>query len=95
MWGLVNLLPIWPLDGGQATQIVLSHFDRCPGPALGPYRVAPGRGDPGRHGRRLDATTCSSPFSSPISPSINFQILQSIHQAQSMGLYQEDEWWRR
>ena len=26
---------------------------------------------------------------------INFQILQSIHQAQSMGLYQEDEWWRR
>ena len=26
---------------------------------------------------------------------INFQMLQSIHQAQSMGLYQEDEWWRQ
>ena len=24
---------------------------------------------------------------------INFQVLQSIHQAQAMGLYQDDEWW--
>ena len=23
MWGLVNLLPIWPLDGGQFTGVVL------------------------------------------------------------------------
>ena len=26
---------------------------------------------------------------------INYQMLQSLHQAHSMGLYQEDEWWRR
>ena len=28
LWGLVNLLPIYPLDGGQATQVVLSQVDR-------------------------------------------------------------------
>ena len=28
IWGLVNLLPIYPLDGGQATQVVLSQVDR-------------------------------------------------------------------
>jgi Zn-dependent protease len=26
---------------------------------------------------------------------INYQMLQSLHQAQSMGLSQEDDWWRR
>ena len=27
-WGLINLLPVWPLDGGQATQVILTMFDR-------------------------------------------------------------------
>ena len=31
-WSLFNLLPIWPLDGGQATQLVLSLYDRSRGP---------------------------------------------------------------
>src|SRR5262245_61978526 len=31
LWGLVNLLPMWPLDGGQATQILLSLVDRARG----------------------------------------------------------------
>ena len=26
---------------------------------------------------------------------VNYQVLQTLHQAHSMGLYQEDEWWRR
>lgn len=29
LWSLFNLLPIWPLDGGQATQILLSLYDRA------------------------------------------------------------------
>lgn len=28
LWGLLNLLPIWPLDGGQAFQILLTWYDR-------------------------------------------------------------------
>jgi hypothetical protein len=26
---------------------------------------------------------------------INYQVLQSLHQAHSMGLHQEDDWWRQ
>ena len=50
MWGLVNLLPLWPLDGGQATQILLSLYRPRPRPALGPCHIASGRGRTGRHG---------------------------------------------
>ena len=35
LWSLFNLLPIWPLDGGQATQILLSLYDRARGPRWG------------------------------------------------------------
>jgi Zn-dependent protease len=94
-WGLVNLLPIWPLDGGQATQIVLSQFDRARGQRwshivsllvsgiLVIMVIAWSSDD-------LFLTVFFASFAM-----INFQILQSIHQAQAMGLYQEDEWWRR
>ncbi len=96
-WGLVNLLPMWPLDGGQATQIVLSHFDRA-------------RGQRGTHIVSLlvagilavVAYSLTSPPENLLRSLffayfafINFQILQTIHQAQTMGLYQEDEWWKR
>ena len=27
MWGLLNLLPIWPLDGGQITGVVLAQLN--------------------------------------------------------------------
>lgn len=35
LWGLVNLLPIWPLDGGQIAGIFLTKAS----PRLGPYRT--------------------------------------------------------
>jgi membrane-associated protease RseP (regulator of RpoE activity) len=94
VWGLVNLLPMWPLDGGQATQILLSLFDRA-------------RGQRWCHVVSLLVsgilaivviTTTNDMFLSIFFASfaiINFQVLHSIHQAQAMGLYQEDEWWRR
>jgi len=94
VWGLVNLLPMWPLDGGQATQILLSLYDRS-------------RGQRWTHVVSLLVsgalaimviTRSSDMFLIVFFASfaiINFQVLQSIHQAQTMGLYQEDEWWRR
>jgi len=30
-WGLMNLLPVWPLDGGQVCEEVCSHFARWKG----------------------------------------------------------------
>jgi stage IV sporulation protein FB len=96
IWGLVNLLPMWPLDGGQATQILISHFDRSKGQrwthivsllvsgvlAVMAYSLT--------NPPDLFLTLFFGYFAF-----LNFQILQTIHQAQTMGLYQEDEWWRR
>jgi stage IV sporulation protein FB len=94
IWGLVNLLPMWPLDGGQATQILISHFDRS-------------RGQRWTHVISLlvSGILAVMAYSYTRDPFLtlffgyfaflNFQILQTIHQAQTMGLYQEDEWWRR
>ena len=31
IWGLLNLLPIWPLDGGQMTEVVLNQVNRREG----------------------------------------------------------------
>jgi Zn-dependent protease len=94
LWGLVNLLPLWPLDGGQATQILLSYVDRSQGPrwghvvsllVAGALAVAVGTLT-----KDMFLTIFFGYFAV-----INFQVLQTLHQAHSMGLYQEDEWWRR
>ena len=34
-WGLLNLLPVWPLDGGQIAQILLTMYDRYRGQRWG------------------------------------------------------------
>lgn len=31
LWPVINLLPIWPLDGGQITQTIMARFDRVHG----------------------------------------------------------------
>ena len=95
-WGLVNLLPIYPLDGGQATQVVLTQVDRREGVRRRPYCLPPDRRDPGRRiFRARPGRILSSDIFCGILALINFQVLQSLHQAQSFGVYQEDEWWRR
>jgi Zn-dependent protease len=94
MWGLVNLLPIWPLDGGRASEITLCHFDRYRGTrwghivsllvagaiAVAIYPLT----------REIFYTIFFASFAL-----INYQVLQTLHQAKAMGLYQDDEWWRR
>jgi len=94
LWGLVNLLPIYPLDGGQATQVVLSQVDRRNGV---------------RRSHIVSLVTAGvlavlAVIRSPhdyfpliffgILAALNFQVLQSLHQAQSFGVYHDDDWWR-
>jgi stage IV sporulation protein FB len=93
-WGLLNLLPIWPLDGGQAAQILLTLFDRQRGQrwshvlsllvagvlAVVVYQLS----------KDMFMTVFFGYFAF-----INFQMLQTLQQAHSMGLYHEDEWWRK
>jgi len=94
MWGLVNLLPIWPLDGGRVSEIVLSSVDRSRGVrwchvvsllVAGVLAVvAIG------YAHDLYLTIFFALFAL-----INFQVLQTLHQAHAMGVYHDDEWWRR
>ena len=43
MWGLINLLPIWPLDGGQITETVLSQVNPYQRPPMDTHHLAASR----------------------------------------------------
>jgi stage IV sporulation protein FB len=94
MWGLVNLLPIWPLDGGRVAEILLSYVDRFRSTRWTHIVSLLTAGClallAGMHG----GITMSAVFFG-ILALYNFQVLQSMHQAHAMGMYHEDDWWRR
>jgi Zn-dependent protease len=93
MWGFVNLLPIWPLDGGRVCDIVLSYFNPTEGRRwthiislvlAGVLAVVQAQGS------SFFLTIFFASFAL-----MNFQLLQSIHDARKMGFYQDDDWWRQ
>ena len=93
LWGLINLLPIYPLDGGRVSEILLTYVNRYEGKRWG-------------HTVSLVVAGLLAVVSYPLTDSfflavffgyfafLNYQILQTIHRAQVMGLY-DDDWWRR
>jgi membrane-associated protease RseP (regulator of RpoE activity) len=93
MWGLVNLLPLWPLDGGQAAQILLSFYNRAQGPRWGHIVSLLVAGVLAVTVYTWTGEIFMAVFFAYFA-FVNYQVLQSLHQAQSMGLYQEDEWWK-
>ncbi len=95
LWSLFNLLPIWPLDGGQATQLLLSLYDRAQGPRWGHIISLLVAGGLAIMALAQGTDNFFRALFLGYFAMINFQMLQSLHQAHSMGLYQEDEWWRR
>jgi Zn-dependent protease len=94
LWSLINLLPIWPLDGGQASQILLSFYDRSRGVRWSHVVSLLVAGS-----AALFAFTWTSEMFLTIFFAlfavINFQILQTLHQAHALGAYQDDDWWKR
>ncbi len=94
LWGLVNLLPIYPLDGGQATQVVLNQVDRRNGVRRSHIVSLVTAGV-----LAVLAVTISRQDLFPviffgILAVLNFQVLQSLHQAKAFGVYHDDDWWR-
>lgn len=92
-WGVINLLPIWPLDGGQITETILSQ--------LNPLN--------GRRWTHIVALLVSGLCAILIYSAtqqifyalffgyfaiINYQMLDMIHRAQTLGIY-DDDWWRK
>jgi len=95
LWGLVNLLPIYPLDGGQATQVLLSQVDPKQGVRWGHIVSLLTAGILAVLAYWLNPEDYYLPIFFGVLALMNFQVLQSLHQAQSFGVYQEDDWWRR
>jgi Zn-dependent protease len=93
LWTFVNLLPIWPLDGGQASQIVASVVDPRNGVrrnhilslvTAGILAVIAG----------VRTSDLFLTFFFGMFAYLNFQVLQSMHDTRSLGVG-DDDWWRR
>jgi Zn-dependent protease len=95
LWSLFNLLPIWPLDGGQATQILLSLYDRARGPRWGHIVSLLCAGGLAIMAMSRGSDNLFNALFLAYFAMMNYQMLQTLHQAHSMGIYHEDEWWRR
>src|SRR5262249_45286488 len=92
-WGFINLLPVWPLDGGRVSEIVFSYFNPRDGARWG-------------HILSLLVAALTALFALSRSEMFltvffgyfafaNYQILQTLHQAQMMGIHSDEDWWRR
>jgi Zn-dependent protease len=92
LWGLVNLLPVWPLDGGQATQVILTMFDRRHGVRRGHIVSLLTAGIIAVFAASRERYYLALMFG--ILAFMNYQSLQSLHQASSFGLDHDDDWWR-
>ena len=93
-WGLVNLLPVWPLDGGQVSQILLTFYDRSRGQRWGHIVSLLVAGAVALVSYALTQKLFLPLFFGYFAL-VNYQVLQTLHQAHSMGLNQDDDWWRR
>ncbi|SIO59291.1 Zn-dependent protease (includes SpoIVFB) [Singulisphaera sp. GP187] len=94
MWGLLNLLPILPLDGGRITEVLLTMYNRRQGMRWA-HIVS-----------LLTAGALAMVFfqRNQIGPGIwfayfafqNYQVLQTLHQSAKYGLVEDDaDWWKR
>jgi stage IV sporulation protein FB len=92
LWGLINLLPVWPLDGGQVTQVILTMFDRRHGVRRGHIVSLLTAGIIAVLAAYNEDYYLALMFG--ILAFMNYQTLQSLHQAESVGLDQDDDWWR-
>jgi stage IV sporulation protein FB len=92
VWGVLNLFPIWPLDGGQITGVLLTLLNRRHGMRWthAVSMVLAGL-------LAVVALTYHSTFNAlffGLFTLTNFQMLQAIHDSyRSYG--DEAEWWRR
>lgn len=92
-WGLVNLLPVYPLDGGQIAGVLLTRANRRDGMRwMHLLGIATGT---------LVALYLYQQqqkyavFLFGYLAFLNFQALQALQQGSRYGGYQDDDWWRR
>jgi Zn-dependent protease len=94
VWNVVNLFPIWPLDGGQMLGVALSMVNRRNGMRWAHVVALLTAGI-----FALLAFQYGSPFLGiffAYFAVINYQVLQSLHHAAKYGNLEDDaDWWKR
>ena len=94
MWGLVNLLPIYPLDGGQSAQVVWTFLDRRDGVRRSHILALVTAGILGVFFFVRDPNDYFLPLFFGVLALLNYQVLHSLHQAHVYGQHENDDWWR-
>jgi Zn-dependent protease len=94
MWGLVNLLPIVPLDGGRVSQTLLTLYNRSQGQRWSYIVSLLTAGILAVYGMTRPEPNLFLVIMFGSLAFMSYQSLQTIHQTQlhSSG---EDDWWRR
>jgi Zn-dependent protease len=94
LWGLINLLPVWPLDGGRVSEIVLSYFNPREGARWGHTISLILAGILAflafSYGQDLLLTIFFAYFGF-----MNYQVLQAIYHAHRLGISSDEDWWNR
>ncbi|MFO0890244.1 MAG: site-2 protease family protein [Isosphaeraceae bacterium] len=94
MWGLVNLLPIWPLDGGQIFQVVMSRTNPRSGLRHSHVVSLVTAGLLAVYFLASDSDRYFRPMMFGMLAYMNYQVLQSLQKAPSFST-SDDDWWRR
>jgi membrane-associated protease RseP (regulator of RpoE activity) len=94
-WGIVNLFPIYPLDGGQAAQVVWKLADRRDGARRSHILSLVTAGILAVVAFTINRDDLYLPFFFGILALLNYQVLHSLHHARTYGDHDDDDWWRR
>ncbi len=95
VWSILNLFPIWPLDGGQIAGVVLSMINRRDGMRWAHVVSLLTSGVMALVSYQFFGSLFMAIFFAFFAMR-NFQILQIMHQYAKHGSFDDDEdWWRR
>jgi stage IV sporulation protein FB len=93
-WSILNLFPIWPLDGGQITGVFLSMFNRRKGMGWAHVVSLLTAGILALLAFQQENIFLGIFFA--YFAVINYRVLQSLHHAAKYGSVEDDaDWWRR
>ena len=94
-WGIFNLAPVWPLDGGQITGVLLSMANRREGMRWTHIISLVTAGILAVVAYQWGNTFMAIFFA--LFALTNFQILQAMHHSSisSGGLDEDEDWWKR
>lgn len=94
VWSLVNLFPIWPMDGGQITGVILSMFSRRNGMRWAHVISLLAAGLLAIFAVQYGSVFYGIFFA--FFALINYQVLQAMHHAARYGNLEDDaDWWKR